>query len=440
MTTTRTRREWLVGAGAWALAAPLARAADATASAPVTPTTPGSQAMPGATPGFAAQSPAPPIGPRSMPDKAAFGPMGVTYFDSGSQHPLSLGARQATERYLAKRALEPGVQYSLNEAGVLEKFARLINADKDEVAYVPSTTAGEQLVLRGLGLPARGARVVTDTLHFFGSFYLYEELAKQGVDVTWLRPVDGRIRLDDIEKAVRRGTKLVAVSSVSTFNGFEHDLKRVCEIAHSRGALVYADIIHSAGAVPFDVKATGVDFAACASYKWLMGDFGLGFLYVKRERQAAFRRTQWGYYGLDQFRSHVYPYDTAGETIADYAPLQNATGLVALGTHSHTCIAMLDHSLDYLHQVGIDAINAHASRLTGILKRELPRLGYTVVTPAESRAPIVTCVLQDARKVLGPKLDAAQVKMTVAQNRFRVTTSVFNDEADVAKLLDVLKT
>jgi selenocysteine lyase/cysteine desulfurase len=439
MTTTRTRREWLQGAGAWLVAAPLARAADAPVSA-----TAASPAGVAPVAGPAGGSTSPPPGAtsavRALPDKAAFGPMAVTYLDSGSQHPLSLGARAAVERYLAKRALEPGVQYSLNESGVLEKFARLINADRDEVAYVPSTTAGEHLVLRGLGLPQRGAHVVTDTLHFFGSFYLYEELEKQGTKVTWLRPVDGRIRLDDVEKAVRRGTKLVAVSSVSTFNGFEHDLKRVCEIAHARGALVYADIIHSAGAVPFDVKATGVDFAACASYKWLMGDFGLGFLYVKREHWDRFRRTQWGYYGLGEFRSHVYPFDAPGATIADYAASPNASGLVALGTHSHTCIAMLDHSLDYLQQVGVARIQAHAAHLTGILKRELPRLGYTVVTPPESRAPIVTCVLQDARKVLSPKLDAAQVKMTVAQNRFRVTTSVFNDEADVAKLLDVLRT
>jgi selenocysteine lyase/cysteine desulfurase len=410
-----------MGAGAWALAAP--QAADA--------------AVPVAA---AVASVAAPVAPRALPDRAAFGPMSVTYFDSGSQHPLSLGARAAVERYFARRALEPGARYSLDESGVLAKFARLINADADEVAYVPSTTAGEHLVLRGLGLPERGARVVTDTLHFFGSFYLYGELAKQGVDVAWVRPVDGRIRLEDIDRAVRRGTRLVAVSSVSTFNGFEHDLKRVCEIAHARGALVYADVIHSAGAVPFDVKATGVDFAACASYKWLMGDFGLGFLYVKRDHWDTFRRSQWGYYGLGEFRTHVYPFDPPGDAVADYAPAPNASGLVALGTHSHACIAMLGHSLDYLQDVGVARIQAYVANLTDRLKRELPRLGYTVVTPPESRAPIVTCVLQDARKVLGPKLEEAGLKLTVAQNRFRVTPSVFNDEADVDKLLDVLKT
>jgi hypothetical protein len=55
-------------------------------------------------------------------------------------------------------------------------------------------------------------------------------------------------------------------------NGFEHDLKAVCDLAHSRGAKVYADAGQAVGAVPVDVRASGVDFLACSSYKWLMGD------------------------------------------------------------------------------------------------------------------------------------------------------------------------
>src|SRR5690606_6570299 len=169
-------------------------------------------------------------------------------------------------------------------------FARLINADPDEVAFVKSTTTAEHLVLDGLGLFEGRPHIVTDTLHFFGSFPLYEGLAERGARVTWLRPRDNRIVLEDLARAITPETKLVALSLVSTFNGFHHDLARVCELAHARGALVYADIIHAAGCVPVDVKASGVDFAACASYKWLMGDFGLGFIYARREAWARLRR------------------------------------------------------------------------------------------------------------------------------------------------------
>lgn len=379
-----------------------------------------------------------PTGAAQFPDKGAFGEMAVTYLDSGSTHPISLGARRSLDAYISKRTLEPHSHYTLNQDGVRAKFARLINADTDEIAYVPSTTAGEHLVVKGLGLPARGAHVVTDTLHFFGSFYLYEELARRGVEVTWLRPVEGRITPESIERAVRRGTRLVALSAVSTFNGFEHDVKRVCEIAHAHGALVYADIVHAAGCVPFDVKASGVDFAACASYKWLMGDFGLGFLYIRRGLWDRFQRSQWGYYALDAFQTHVYPFDPPGKAIADCTPSRDANGLVALGTHSHTGIALLDHSLDYLLTTGVERIQGHARTLTDRLKRELPRLGYTLLTPPESQAPIVACALESAHDRLAAKLEAASIRITVSKNRFRVTPSVFNDQADIERLLGVL--
>jgi selenocysteine lyase/cysteine desulfurase len=392
-----------------------------------------------AAPGLSGNAPTPPASTR-LPDKASFVPTRLAYLDSGTMHPVSLGAKAAVDTYLAERGLQPGASGHLDEDGPRAKFARLINANPDEIAFVQSTTMGEQIILKALGLPAPGAHIVTDTLHFFGSFPLYEGLAKQGCEVSWLRPKDGRIELSDMKRAVRDGTRLVALSLVSTYNGFQHDLKSVCDIAHAKGALVYADIIHAAGCVPVDVKASGVDFAACASYKWLMGDFGLGFLFARKDRQAELKRTQFGYYGIGSFISHVYPFDPPSPTgaIADYSFRDEAMGHFAYGTYSHMGVAQLAHSLDYLMALGVERIQAHSQLLTDRLKGELPRLGYQLVTPADARTPIVTCVLEGARDKLKGRLDAAGVKIMVAKNRFRVTPSVFNDMGDVDRLLAAL--
>lgn len=378
--------------------------------------------------------------PRQLPDKSSFVPSGLTYLDSGSQHPISIGARAAVEAYLANRTLDPkSAGYSRGDDEVREKFARLINAsDKDEVAFVPSTMAGEQMVLRGLGLPYTGGHIVTDTLHFFGSLPIYEELGKQGVQVTWLREKDGRILLSDMKQAIRKDTKLVALSSVSTINGFEHDLRAVCDVAHANGALVYADIIHGAGCVPVDVKASGVDFAACATYKWLMGDFGLGFIYARKDVQNRLRRTEFGYYGVSAFETHIYPLEPLGPTIADYTFQSSAEGRFAHGTYAHAVVAQLGYSLDYISGIGVPVIRAHAQTLTNQLKRELPRLGYTLMTPPEATTPIVTCVLENARERIGRRLAAANIRITIARNRFRITPSVFNDETDIERVLSVI--
>lgn len=376
----------------------------------------------------------------ALPDKASFRATDVTYLDSGTQHPISIAGKAVIDAYLSRRALDSAAaKVELPEDEVRAKFARLINAaSADEIAYVQSTTAGEQMVLRGLGLPEQGAHIVCDTLHFFGSLPLYEEMARQGCEVTWVRARDGRIPLADMKAAMRKRTKLVSLSLVSTINGFEHDLKAVCDLAHANGALVYADIIHAAGCVPIDVQASGVDFAACASYKWLMGEFGLGFIYARKDVQNRLLRKEYGYYGMSAFEPHIYPFDPPGSTIADYAFADSAEGRFAHGTHAHPVIALLGHSLDYIAALGVPAIQAHAQAMTEHLKRELPKLGYTLMTPKEARTPLVACALEGARDKLGPKLAAAKIRVTINKNRFRITPSVFNDGEEIERFLSAI--
>jgi selenocysteine lyase/cysteine desulfurase len=225
---------------------------------------------------------------------------------------------------------------------------------------------------------------------------------------------------------------------VSTINGFEHDLKAVCDIAHEAGALVYADIVHAAGCVPVDLHGSGVDFAAGSSYKWLMGEFGLGFLYVRKDLLPRLKRSNYGYYGMNAFESHVYPFDTPGDTVVDYGFADDTAGWFAVGTHAHTPVAILDHSLAYLLDVGVENIQAYAQTMIVRLKEELPERGFQMMTPVEATTPIVTCVLEDARTKLGKKLADAKVRITVSRNRFRVTPSVFNDMDDVDRLLAAL--
>jgi selenocysteine lyase/cysteine desulfurase len=378
--------------------------------------------------------------PVALPDKFSFAAFELTYLDSGSQHPMSKQARSGVSRYLAHHAFEPNAPQShFDEDGVRSKFAKLINAaSPDEIAFVQSTTAGEQLVVRGLGLPQTGAHIVTDTLHFFGSLPLYEEMARQGCEVTWVKAVDGRIRLSDVKAAIRKDTKLVSLSHVSTINGFEHDVKAVCDIAHANGAVVYADSIHAVGCVPVDVQASGVDFAACASYKWLMGDFGLGFLYARKEAQARLRRAEYGYEGISTFAPHIYPFDPPGDTIADYAYADSAEGHFAHGTTAFAVAAQLDQSLEYIMGLGVPAIQAHAQTLIAPLKKELKKLGYTVMSPDDAATPHVACALENARENLGKKLADANIHITLSKNRFRVTTSVFNDGRDIERFLSVI--
>jgi selenocysteine lyase/cysteine desulfurase len=383
------------------------------------------------------------VPPPALPAKALFAKMPFAYLDSGSTHPMPLGAEAALKDYLrfkTRAADAPKLDMDAIEKRVMERFGRLVGADPSELVFIQSTTMGENLVLKALGYPAEKGRIVTDGLHFFGSFYTYEELKKSGVDVVTLPMIkDGRIDYDAMAAAVNGKTKLIAISAVSTTNGFQHDLKRVCDIAHAHGAYVYVDAVHAAGSTPIDLRAAGVDFAASSSYKWLMGDFGLGFLYVRKEIQDRFPRPWWGYHQVGgRFITHVFPYDDPSPDVATYGYDPGATGRFGMGTTSWTGPVQLDYSLGLIEQLGVAAIQAWRQPMVDAIQTELRKRGYQPLTPLGSRTPLVAFALKDARRKLPALLEAANVRITVSQHRFRPSISIFNDMNDVDRLLAAL--
>ncbi len=376
----------------------------------------------------------------SFPDRVNFLPRRDVYLDNGSTHPVTRMAREAADKWVARRAGEDVPRGPRGEEGAQAKFARLINAEPEEIAYVQSTTTGEQMVVAAMGLPEKGAHIVTDTLHFFGSFPMYEEMEKAGCAVTWVRHrEDGSIALEDYAKAIRPGTKLVALSLVATYNGFLHDLKAICDIAHAAGAMVYADIIHAAGSIPVDVKDSGVDFACCSTYKWLMGDFGLAFLYARKSSMEKLSRSFYGYYGMAAFKSHVYPLDRPGETVADYSFREDATGFFSLGTYNHMAEEMVKASLDYLLATDPARIQAYGQTLMAPLREELPKMGYPLFTPIDTPTPFATFVVENAGETLGKALREAGISTTCRGGRLRVTSSVHNSMDDIEFLIETVR-
>lgn len=217
----------------------------------------------------------------ALPARHLFGKVGV-YLNAAATHPIPRRSAEAGQKMIAAR-----VDRALPEPGrapVRERLAGLINARPDELALVASTGQAEYLVGEALRLgPGRG--VVTDAYHFEGAIAMYSARARAGMPLTIVRPEKGRVDLDRIAAAITKETKLIAISEISNFNGYRHDLRALCALAHSRGIPVFADVIQSVGAVPVDVQASGVDFCVASTYKWLMGDIGSAFLYVRADAQ-----------------------------------------------------------------------------------------------------------------------------------------------------------
>jgi selenocysteine lyase/cysteine desulfurase len=374
---------------------------------------------------------------------------GYSYLNGAFCHPMPRASADAYHQAVERRTTlaSPGVPFVFlnpppdtlpKPVDPRDAFAALINAKREEISYIPNTSTGENLVVEALGITRFDKNVVTDALHFDGALVHLLELKKQGLDLRLVMPREGRIDMRDLERVVDGKTRLIEVSLVSMYNGFQHDLKAVCDLAHAHGAYVYADIIQGAGAVPLDVRATGVDFAATATYKWLMGDFGLGFLFVREELLGSvIHRTHWSYDSAPDTAIHLSPLDPQFSTPVTWTPGSDATGYFQLGTMANGVAAALRSSLPYIRQLGIENIQAWRQPMLRKLQTEMPRLGFAAQTPPDSTSPIVTFAHKDA-ETIKRKLQAAGIGVTVAPYYMRIAPSIYNDLHDVDRLLEAL--
>jgi selenocysteine lyase/cysteine desulfurase len=369
---------------------------------------------------------------------------GETFLNNAGWHPIGRHSIGAMQQYLEYKLKGPGAGRQdiggTRQGEVKRLFAQLIHAKPTEIAFVQSTLMGENLVVEGLGIPGSGANVVTDELHYEGSLYLYKSLQKAGLDVRIAkRRDDWRIHAEDVAKLVDRRTRLVATSLVSYLNGYVQDARALADIAHAHGGYLYTDIVQAAGAVPIDVRAMGIDFAACSGYKWLMGDRGLGYLYVKEDLQnTAMKRTQYGDRQFAEFEYHILPHDRPGPYPVSWTPAKSGAGAYyEVGNLSNAAVACQSASLAYITKLGVENIRAHARPLTDRLRRELPRLGYPCITPEGNESPIVSFIVADPAATHG-RLTRARVNAKVEWHHMRVSVSVYNNGQDVDRLLNAL--
>jgi selenocysteine lyase/cysteine desulfurase len=190
--------------------------------------------------------------------------------------------------------------------------------------------------------------------------------------------------------------------------------------------------------MPFDVRETGVDFAACGTYKWLMGDFGTAFLYVRPDRLDRLRRVEVGWRQVTRQESHVLPFETPGPALGEYELSGGAAGLFEASTPAWGALAVAQASLDYILDLGVEAIARTRQPLIDHLQDALPRFGFKPLTPRGAAGPIVAFAQQDAEARYGARLAAAGFRISTYPHRIRISPSVYNTPDDVARLAEVL--
>jgi len=232
--------------------------------------------------------------------------------------------------------------------GARVKLAKFFGcARPDHVVFTGNVTESLNIALCGLLRPGDHA-ISTDLEHNSVLRPLYRLAAERDVAVDFV-PADrqGRIDYADFERLMRPNTRLIVCTHASNLTGALVDIKRVSDIAHTHGALLVVDAAQTAGTCPVDMEALGADVLCFTGHKGLMGPQGTGGLCIREGVEIA-------------------PFKVGGTGVQTYSktqPEQYPTRLEA-GTLNGHGIAGLSAAVDYLNEVGLDAVQAREAALT----------------------------------------------------------------------------
>ncbi|MDP8951479.1 MAG: aminotransferase class V-fold PLP-dependent enzyme [Actinomycetota bacterium] len=363
-------------------------------------------------------------------------PEDVTYLNCAYVSPQLRAVRLIGEEAVGRKSrpweIEPKHFFKDSETA-RDLFAELIGGEADGVAIVPSVSYGMAVAVTNLPVEEEQKILILED-QFPSNVYPWRELAKRtgATLLTVPRPAD-----HDWTSAVLghldERCAVVALPNCHWTDGSLVDLVRVGERAREVGAALVVDGIQSLGAHTFDVREVRPDFLITSSYKWLLGPYGLGFLYVgEAYREGAPIEHNWiTRRGSEDF-SRLVDYEDAFQVGARRFDVGERSNFVLLPM----AIGALRQILDW----GVANIAETLSILAARVEDEARASGMEAV-PAKRRAGhmIGLKLHPHAPEDLAVRLGQEKVYVSVRGRSLRVSPHLYNTESDVERLFEVLK-
>ena len=358
-----------------------------------------------------------------------------TYLNHAAVSPISRRVRDAVQGFLAERhgaGPEAPIENFDTFRPVLqrakERAARVLGAEASQVDFVPNTSAGLNLLTRGLDWN-EGDRIAVPDGSFPTNVYPFLNLEREGVAVDFIPTDEGRFTRADVEATLRPSTRLVSVSWVHFLSGFRADLEAIGALCEAEDVLFCVDAIQGLGALQIDVDAAQVDFLAAGGHKWLMATQGIGVVYCRDALQEALRPPSGWLHG---------PVDW--ENLDRYAlTFHDDARRFRTGTLNSVGVAALDAALGLYLELGPDWCEARVLDLADTLRTEFERRGlprYGRVDP--SHASGIVTVAPDAPEALFEHLRAHDVTGALRNRKVRLSPTYYNDESDLRAVFDAL--
>ncbi|WP_057935766.1 cysteine desulfurase [Algoriphagus resistens] len=326
--------------------------------------------------------------------------------------------------------------------GTREVVQHFINArETAEVIFTKGTTEGINLVASTFGRKfiEKGDEIIISTLEHHSNIVPWQMLCEEKGAILKVIPINdaGEIIFGEFEKLLSAKTQLVSIVHASNALGTINPVKQVIDAAHGVGAKVLLDGAQSSSHLPIDVQELDCDFFAFSAHK-LYGPTGLGVLYGKRE----------------VFES-IPPYQGGGEMIKEVTFEKTTYNDIPFkfeaGTPNIGDVIAFKAAIDFINEIGKEAIKAHEDELLAYANEQLTRInGFIPVGTAKQKVSVVSFNIKGMHPYdVGMMLDANGIAVRTGHHctqplmkRFglegtvRASFSVYNTKSEIDKLAE----
>jgi selenocysteine lyase/cysteine desulfurase len=307
------------------------------------------------------------------------------------------------------------------------QFARFLGAETDEIAVVPSASAGINSIASALDFQQR-KKVVLGEFEFPTMGHVWLAQQKRGAQLEYLAAQNERIPTESYAKAIDTNTAIVPVTHICFMNGFRSNVAEIARLAHAKGALVFMDDYQDCGTRPIDVKALDVDFYVSGTLKYLLGPSGVAFLYVRKSLISSLSPTISGWFA----QRNPFAFDVKHLDLAPSARRFEA------GTPPIPNIYAAMAGIGILQEIGLEQVAPQIRKLAQMLIEGARELGIHVKTPADSVGPLVVLQSKNVEAVLA-RLAEENIIGSGRHDGLRISFHVHNNSEDVRAVLKVLE-
>ena len=365
------------------------------------------------------------------------------YMNTGGTGPLS---RQMVDSITGqyRAAMEGGPDIPSIKGPISEEFekargtvADFFGVTPEEIAMLRSISEGLSTVAYGMDWNPGDEVIVTEEEHPTGIMVWLNLEAERGIKIRRMPlPEDRSEMLAELDALINERTKLVCISHVTTDTGTRLPAKEICDLAHARGVPVALDAAQSAGQFQVDLRDMDCDFYAGTGHKWLLGGWGTGFFYVKRDWVERLKVSWTG--------SQAGVLDR--QTMADLEFLDTAHRFEFGGRHTVLYGAM-GKAIEYLDGVGIDTIETRSLQLADRLKAGIAEIPGATLRSPESHEFSTGIVTFSLAGLQGDELNSQMFERwrilgrpALQHSAMRLCCAFFTEDREVDTIIEAIST